>query len=195
MAAPSLSRRPAQAWAPTAGAAAWEKGAAGRRRRRSTGFENRSSTVAIDRLGDGEEEENGTTQQRRLSKVPPLPLGKSELSSSASLPAGVRRRNSFVAKLVASWQFAQRKRLRRQGKTRVFRFLLLLTRSPLFPSSVHLLFPSRARPLPSKKPNKKTDALDFLGYAILGLLSYASESSPFLLIFSFLLRFVPTHSE
>jgi hypothetical protein len=145
--------------------------------------------VVIDRF-DGEDGKQASTTHRRPSSVPPLPLGKPEVapSSSASPPAaGSRRKNSFMAKLMASWQFAQRKRLRRQGKKREvlrgrgFVFVSLSLEPALsFPCSV-FSFPPHA-PLPSLSPLQKftqktttSDALDFLGYAILGLLSYASE--------------------
>ena len=126
--------------------------------------------VVIDRF-EGEEDgkpASSTTHQRRgpSSVVPPLPLGKPEVApSSASPPAAVRRKNSFVAKLVASWQFAQRKRLRRQGKTRerefflsdaVSVFSLSNPRSPPFPLSSFSLFLTPRAPTVSHTKNTKT---------------------------------------
>jgi hypothetical protein len=108
--------------------------------------------VVIDRF-DGEDGKQASTTHRRPSSVPPLPLGKPEVapSSSASPPAaGSRRKNSFMAKLMASWQFAQRKRLRRQGKKREvlrgrgFVFVSLSQTRSLFPL-LGLLF-SSSRP-------------------------------------------------
>ena len=122
--------------------------------------------VAIDRFG----EEDGkpttqTAQQRRPSSssvlVPPLPLGKPEVVSSSS--AAVRRKNSFVAKLVASWQFAQRKRLRRQGKEgereRVFFFCSLsfyLNSLALFPLFLNFSLFTHARALSLSPLQKNT---------------------------------------
>ena len=122
--------------------------------------------VALDRFG----EEDGkpttqTAQQRRPSSssvlVPPLPLGKPEVVSSSS--AAVRRKNSFVAKLVASWQFAQRKRLRRQGKEgereRVFFFCSLsfyLNSLALFPLFLNFSLFTHARALSLSPLQKNT---------------------------------------
>lgn len=78
-----------------------------------------SNPATVDGIVDGGIDEDGKQMPRRPS-VPPLPLGKPEVAPS---PA-TRRKNSLVAKLVASWQFAQRKRLRRQGKERITRFFL-----------------------------------------------------------------------
>jgi len=82
-----------------------------------------SPPQTVDGIADGGEGDGKTSsstqeqQQQRRPSVPPLPLTKLEGATST------RRRNSFVAKLVASWQFAQRKRLRRQGEEeRVFAF-------------------------------------------------------------------------
>ena len=118
--------------------------------------------VAIDRFGEGDEK--STTQQRRTSSsvvVPPLPLGKPEVvaPSSALPPVSVRRKNSFVAKLVASWQFAQRKRLRRQGeREREVFFLFWPALVFSLPSLSHAREPFPFSPsLSFSEPNQSTN--------------------------------------